>query len=121
MTNNERIACWVGYKQHPQVPTRWYKGNPARLGVQNTFELPDYETSDAVAVTLLNVLVERGYCPLVGLNGTTKLWQCSISRFYMHHKIELTELIIDSEEGYSTIPAAITSAILQLIEGEPSD
>ena len=100
---NKKIAEWLGFRVTNgstflfEEERGWYRSGA----------LPNYCQSDADAISLLPVLVKKGYLPrLVYYQGLG--WQCEISTEY-------TFLI----QGRSnTIASAISSAVLQLIESE---
>ena len=96
MTSNEKIQLW-------------HTGNKYPIG----YGCPDYGNSDAAAVTLLNVLVEKGYTAQLGCTGDDR-W-CCIGKYNDGPDSRLVE------KHRSTIASAVTSAILALIESEASN
>ena len=104
---NQRIAEWAGWTNVKQ--SRMYQGRlmgnmPERYEMM---VIPDYYRSNA-AMDLLVVLVERGYYPCLFFDITRKVWRTSITQI---------ERGMWFAEG-STIPAAICTAIIELIERE---
>jgi hypothetical protein len=79
-------------------------------GLWYTNVIPRYTTSDADAITLLPILVERGYEPEMWHNALTKMWWVAI--FYPTKRTKSCEV------AAPTIAAAISSAVLELIERE---
>jgi len=73
-------------------------------------ETPHFTTSDSDAITLLPVLVERGYA--VNLSGSEMVVECAIAWLHGDKVYEVSAF------DRPTISAAITSAILQLIDSE---
>ena len=88
MTNNEIIARWAGWKRN-----------------RFDYRTPDYENSDAAAITLLPVLVEKKLNVEL-TSGTGGWWARLWDR----------DLCIVNTVLHPTISAAITSAVLALIE-----
>lgn len=106
MQDDRLIAEWAGLYV---TPTGWImadgeKGRPC----------PDYTTSDAAAITLLPVLVERGY------ETTLESWKGSDGNKYHQYKAVKEDHKLDSGICQS-IATAITTAILELIKGETSE
>ena len=105
MTDNEILARWQG-PMFGEPPDEYY-------------ELPNYLNDDAAAMSLLDTLVEKGYCPLLALNGTTNLWQCSIDEFSTIGKYRVHAPVVDDPElGRDTRREAVVSAVLEMIEKE---
>jgi hypothetical protein len=99
MTDNEKIARFAGW---PECPSTFY---------------PKYST-DAEAVQLLNVLVEKGYAfSLYSGEGMNKTFGCCIwkAEEYKYNNP------VGEKEDTTTIHEAITSAVLQVIEKETHD
>lgn len=120
MTEQDKlIAEWLGCIVEPLSIARYgycWMATPenitdAKVDGADPFVtlLPHYTTSDADAISLLPVLVERGW--LVNLSNTPDGWRCMI------HKGEYGEREVFTSIK-STIAAAITTAIIQLIESE---
>lgn len=107
MTNNEKIARWIG---HYVTPTG-YIMNDGEVG----YPLPYYENSDAAAVTLLSVLVGKGYD--IALEHDSNGWILS----YIKDTSGVIGVIYKDGGYYPTLSQAITYAILQLIEGEANN
>lgn len=105
MTNNEKIALWVGLDTHTCDPHSFHCEDCFRGSSQT----PDYENSDAAAVTLLSVLVEKGYDYLIDGDAD----RIEVEIFCADSRVVLVSNL--------SISAAITSAILQLIESEASN
>lgn len=96
MTNNEKIARWAGWKRN-----------------RFDYRTPDYENSDAAAITLLPVVAEKGYYIdlITILNHKKNKWRCTISK----------NNTIISITSNLTISATITQAVMTLIESEESN
>ena len=102
MTDNEKLARWQGWEEYHSDINK---------------HVPDYLNDDAAAMSLLDTLVEKGYCPLLALNGTTNLWQCSIDEFSTIGKYRVHAPVVDDPElGRDTRREAVVSAVLELIE-----
>lgn len=113
MTDNERLARWQGWKC---ISGDWVapSGRCENLGMT-----PNYLNDDVAAMSLLDTLPEKGYCPLLGLNGTTNLWQCEIDKFYMHGGIRLhSPVVSDVDLGRTTRREAVCAAVLEMIGSE---
>lgn len=123
MIDNEILARWQGKCYHV---SDWGQTDCKYCGRTNDpryFDFdsinPDYPNDPAACMSLLDTLVEKNYCPLLALNGTTHLWQCAIDRFYTHRGIELHEPFIDDEDlGRTTINQAIIAACLVVARRE---
>lgn len=118
MTNNAKIARWLGH----DTKVCFY-GEQQAIFLRNIKtpkddwqEVPDYENSDASAITLLPVLVEKGYKPELAWVTfvTPNCWE-----FIVHSPTcrEKDRVRVKAP----TISAAITQAILKLIESEAQD
>ena len=105
-----KIAEWLGFKLYKEKFNngfrRYWSRGPGETYTINT--LPHYTTSDTDAIALLSVLVERGYwwsmfadrrgyCCYIGIEGCSSEYRAP---------------------ERPTIAAAISSAVLQLIESE---
>ncbi len=90
MTDNETIARWAG-----TVRTMGYGPAP---------DYPDY-TKDSAAITLLPVLVKRGYLPTL---RCLDQWLFRVVKPMKYDKVSVG----------ATIAQAITQAVLNLIESE---
>jgi len=107
---NKKIAEWLGFKVIAgsiflfDDERGWYRDGA----------LPDYATSDVVAVTLLPVLVEKGHGALLTDDGC-KRWDFTI---WVDMTInEDTETVNTIEVvGKATIAEAISAAVVKLIE-----
>jgi hypothetical protein len=106
MTDNKKIAEWLGYKVVAgsvflfEEDRGWYRHGA----------LPDFENSNAAAIELLPVLVEKGYMVnLMCIPATCHQYCCGIMESSEEPAPEI-------ERTGETISAAITSAIIALIE-----
>lgn len=120
MDVNERIARWAGVpepvpmeKIGAVVGTLFSKDGPVlpdNLRLSTTW--PDYQKSDAAAMTLLPVLVERGY--------TFRLYYTKESGydFAIWGEDEWLDMAMVGEASQPTIFQAITAAVCALIDKE---
>lgn len=108
---DKKIAEWLGWKfSHEksagQLYGPWYWTNPPQQH-GNRVILPKFTEYDANAITLLPVLVDRGYLPkLAAVHGGC--WQVEIYKAF--------DLIVINNGA--SIAAAITAAVLLLLEKE---
>lgn len=109
MTNNEKIARWTGLLS--EKTSTGFVNYYILIGGYKHYQsgLPDYENSDAAAMTLLPVLVEKGYHPQVAWSNFHSMWEV-----HYHH----TNFMDDCHGRDKSLSKAITTAILQLIESE---
>lgn len=113
MTDSELLARWQGWKPiSPNIIGKYW-----RNGDECIITLPDYPNDAVACDSLLDTLVEKGYCPVLGLNGTTNLWQCDIDEFFMRGKIRLHSPVI-TEIGANTRREAIIAACLEVARKE---
>lgn len=112
MTNNEKIARWAGTKCICNLTYKYHEDYCALHVV------PDYENSDAAAVTLLPVLAEKGYWFDMHMATRNTQVQVNIHHYYCEDaRLDKCAAIAMKP----SISAAISSAILQLIESEASN
>lgn len=121
-TDNRKIAIWLGWVKvdsaiKPDVDGWWHDPKHPNPTVRRP--TPKFTTDDAAAISLLPVLVERGY-------------QVKLDNWYAdfhapecewRFKIEKYEGAVKSDKWFAesnkaTISEAITSAVLILIERE---
>lgn len=76
----------------------------------------NYATSDADAISLLPVLVERGFYFI--LQDEPPKYKVNIGRYKEDYSLKGYDRMLSIEVKESTISAAITSAILSLIDKE---
>lgn len=116
---NREIAEWLGWRRldgntTPQRASRWVLNYPT-----SSSELPDFYSSDAAAITLLPVLVERG-CSFVLRNAyCDRVFGIDVWRRDQRDnpcKIFDDPKCIHSLEP--TISAAICNAVVELIRRE---
>lgn len=110
MTNNEKIAKWLGYEIFED---HWHD---SRGFFRELKTLHDFENSGADSFTLLPVLVKRGYhpqlCNLYNDYTDQWLWFCDL---YLGPDVGL---YYKEPKGFKLISQAILSAVLALIEEE---
>lgn len=116
MTDNEKLARWQGKEWHDfyYIDGGWFCETCKTGGSEDDpYQAyhdtnPDYLNDDAAAMSLLDTLVEKGYrvC-LETFNGGWRLLYTKLSNS--------PSSVWDYEKGFS-ISAAITSAVLALIE-----
>jgi len=105
MTDNEKIARFAGWTDHPM-----FHGLQPPEGSPMATPLPSYST-DAEAIQLLNVLVEKGYrYELSGMRTVNTSHWCGIKKPYDSCWIV--------EEHRSSINESILAAVLAVIERE---
>jgi len=109
MTDNEKIARWAGWTDHPM-----FHGLQPPEGSPMATSLPNYST-DAEAVQLLNVLVEKGYSFNLYHYDTESGMGICLEVNQKH--TPYTSVV---KRGAS-IHEAITAAVLQVIEKEKED
>ena len=110
MTDNEKLAVFAGLE--PAVSIKGVKIENLYCVGNKICGLPNYTDSDADAITLLPMLVERGYIWSM-YGGRSPENKCIKIKLYVKPDWELCC------DGYgSTISVAITAAVLQLIERE---
>lgn len=102
-----KINEWLGLKPHIFLGDSWL------ITRSNGFSevMPEYYTSDSDAVTLIPVLVERGYG--VSLVAQEGVYVCDIVK---PDAVPVAE--IHSSDDCTSIAAAVTQALLALIEKE---
>lgn len=108
---NRIIAEWLGWK--------WIESKSKRMPFDPYWQYPtgmyvpagqsDFD-KDSVAVSLLSVLVDRGYD--VVLLGGNKEWHLAYVKRDCQQDMDAE---IDKMDRFPTVAAAITSAVLQLI------
>lgn len=111
MDVNKRIAKWLGYEPHPNG-IHWYRGTLKLIG--SLEKLPNFLHSNAAAIELLPVLVEKNYSfTLYNNEKAIEPEYC----FTIWETRWLEDHIADG--GYKpTISEAICAAVSELIERE---
>lgn len=105
---DKKIAAWLGWKQVQAAITPstelWY-ADPECANPTVRFPLPHFSSFDTAAISLLPIAVARGFLPY--MDYSQGCWHCGW-------------LVEDAfvEGSGSTIAAAISEAVLQLIESE---
>jgi len=113
MNDNQKIAEWLGWKTNSYGYFNPPDLHPMMNALHN-YEVPNYKTSNADAISLLPVLVERGWNVClrnVDIPERTK-WE------FGAYKEDSEYLEIESLQLKPTIAQAISSAVLELIEKE---
>lgn len=99
---NIKIGEWLGWQPH--FVFAWLITKPDGLSEL----MPDWYGSDADAIKLLSILIEREYTPRnLRWNPITKRWYFDICNI---------EGVLLSDGGSTTISGAICSAIIDLVE-----
>jgi hypothetical protein len=101
MTTNEKVARWLGWYQ---IPSSSFWRRPDG----NVVILPDFEGDNTEAITLMPVLVEKGYEGVTLSNYKNFGWM-------LHTNLVPEWLLVDCKP---TISQAITSAVILLIDKE---
>lgn len=112
--DDQRIVEWLGWKRTTDSAYGicWLKGK----NLLTDQDIPHYTTSNAAAISLLPVLVEKEYYPLLELKYDDR-WHLEL-----WERVEVSpghfESGLVSSGADKTIAAAITTAVLQLIKSE---
>ena len=107
--DNIKIAKWLGWKSDRGMLFHYLDKDGNSVG------LPNFKTNNSDAITLLPILVERGYWVTLEtvirtINHKAEvMWNCKI-------ETDFGEMQLDSYA--SAISNSITSAVLELIEKE---
>ena len=111
-TEDVKIAEWLGWKWHPEKKSSMHDPYwSAPYGKAKG--LPAFSTSDADAIQLLPVLVEKGYA--IVMLGMKKGYALCIG---FEHEQEMMDTLIEDTTPHPSIASAIVSAISELIERE---
>lgn len=118
MEINKKIAKWLGWCFVDAPVPHFRKLEGVDIHVRPIDMMPDYEHSDSDAVTLLPILVERGYYPALCYHESGDYKGNWVMDFGTDEYQEGISEIVCAEP---TIAAAITSAIIQLIDREANN